>query len=187
MVDWSIEVNQSELESVASPFVPGDCEAFDITLPPKGTPIGLTFTTDKEYLAPYLLCVDPEKPVYLEIPMQHNFCKSWIIWIHNEQPITGTGVRDILHNLQTKSVRTISIKFCQMTNPVRMMYEDYRAVFDSSIGIRYSHMAIVEKKPEVGATLWKCLDGPDCEHWCQAAFTQYNKNNKTGLFSQPIL
>ena len=74
-----------------------------------------------------------------------------------------------------------------MTNPVQKMYEDYRAVFDSSIGIRYSHMAIVEKKPEVGATLWKCLYGPDREHWRQVAFTQYNKNNKTGVFSQPIL
>ena len=73
-----------------------------------------------------------------------------------------------------------------MTNPVRKVYEDYRAVFDSSIGIRYTHMTIVEKKPVVEATLWKCLDGPDREHWRQAAFTQYNKNNKTGGFLQPI-
>ena len=52
------------------------------------------------------------------------------------------------------------------------MYEDYRAVFDFSIGLRYSHMTIVENKPEAGAALWKFLDRPDREHWRQAAFTQ---------------
>lgn len=182
VVDWSVEINQSKLDSVASPFVPGDCEAFDIILLPKRTPISLTFATDEDYLAPFLIRVDPEKPVYLEVPLQHHFCKSWITWIHNEQPITGTGARDILHNLQTTSPRTISIEFCEMTNPVRKMYEDYCAVFDSSIGLRYSHMAIIEKKPNVGAILWQCLDGPVCEHWCQATFTHYNKNNKTGVF-----
>ena len=117
VLDWSVEINPSKLESVTSPFVSGDCEALDITLPPKGTPIGLTFATNKDYLAPFLMRVDPDKPVYLEIPLRHHLCKSWITWVHNEQPITGTGARDILHNLQTTSARTITMKFCQMINP----------------------------------------------------------------------
>ena len=99
VVDLSVEVKQSELDSVSSPFVPSDCKSFDITLPPKGKPIGLTFLTDEDYLAPFLLCVDHAKPVYLEIPLRHHFCKSWITWIHNERPLTGTKARDILHNL----------------------------------------------------------------------------------------
>ena len=48
VVDWSVEVKQSELDYVSSPFVPSDCESFDIILPPKGTPTGLTFSTDED-------------------------------------------------------------------------------------------------------------------------------------------
>jgi len=73
-----------------------------------------------------------------------------------------------------------------MKDPPRQLYEDYRAVFDSSIGLRYSHMTILKDKPQVGATLWQCLDGPHRHYWRQAAFNQYNKNNKDGVFSQPI-
>ena len=118
VVDWSVEINQSKLDYVASPFVPGDCEAFDITLPPKGTPIGLTFTTDENYIAPFLIRVDPEKPVYLEVPLRHYLCKSWTTWIHNERPITGTRACDIIHNLQIEYTCTISTEFYQMINPV---------------------------------------------------------------------
>ena len=64
VVDCSVEISPSKLKYVASPFVPGDCEAFDITLPPKGTPIGLIFTTDDDYLALFLIWVDPDKPVF---------------------------------------------------------------------------------------------------------------------------
>ena len=47
-------------------------------------------------------------------------------------------------------------------------------------------MAILPHKPEVFSSFWKCLDGPEREHWRQAAFTQYTKNAKVGLFSQPF-
>ena len=100
MIDWSVDVEPSSLVSVASPFIPDDCEDFDITLPPKGVPIGMTLATDEDYLAPFLVWVDPGKPVYREIPLRHHFCKSWITWIHNEKPIRRKGAQEILRNLQ---------------------------------------------------------------------------------------
>ena len=73
-----------------------------------------------------------------------------------------------------------------MKDPHRLLYEDYHAAFDSSISLSYTHMSIMKTKPEIATTLWKCLDGPDRDHWRQAAVTQYSKNSKSGVFSQPI-
>ena len=105
------------MQSIASPFVPDDCETFDVTLPPRGVPIRLTFATDEDYLAPFLMKVDPAKPIYREIPLQHHFYKSWITWIHNERLITSKGAQEILHNLQQPQERTICIEFCAMKDP----------------------------------------------------------------------
>ena len=69
MIDWSVDVEPSSLASVASLFILDDCKAFDITLPPKGVPIGLTLATDEDYLAPFLMRIDPGKPVYCKIPL----------------------------------------------------------------------------------------------------------------------
>lgn len=90
---------------------------FEITIPPRVTPIGFTFTTDEDYLSPILVGIDPEDSVYIQIPLCHHFCKTWVTWIHNERPLTSNGAREILVNLQTNQQRTINMEFWMMDNP----------------------------------------------------------------------
>ena len=79
-----------------------------------------------------------------------------------------------------------------MTDPVRHNYEDHRAIFDSCLGFKHahlgfrnSHMAVLPTKPDLPTSYHRGLKGPDREHWRQAAFSQYDKNRKIGLFSSP--
>ena len=186
-IEWNIALKSSSLDTVASAFPPEDCEAFDITLPPANAgPLGLLFTTDEDYLAPILMSISPESPLSSEIPRRHQFARSWITWIHNERPLTGNGAREIITNLRGDKPRTISIEFCTMVNPVRHTYEQHRAFFDSCIGLRHAHMAILPYTPPTPRTFHKGMTSDESHHWKQSAFSQYNKNAKVGLLSQPV-
>ena len=152
LLDLNFDIASSDLELVDSLFNPDDCETFEITLPPKGIPIGMTFTTDEDFLLPILVRIDPAAGVYPMIPIRHHFCKSWVIHIQNERPITSNGAKEILQNLQQENPRVVSITFSPMTDPVRYNYQSYRAIFDSCTGFQHAHMAVMANKPEVFKT-----------------------------------
>ena len=179
----------SDLDIVGSLFDPDDCATFDLTLPPKGKPIGITMNTDQDALAPFIVRINPGSQAYSDIPLSRHFCNNWIVFIHNEQPLTGAGAKDAFESLQLKDKsRVISITLCKMssTDSSRYEYQNYRAAFDSCTGMQYTHMAVLPRKPLVPKTIFQALDGNDRDNWIKACHYQYNKNQRVGLFSQPI-
>ena len=85
--------------------------------------------------------VAPERAIYHQIPSKHNFCRSWVVHIQNEQSLTAQGAADILQYLQLPDrSRTTTITFAKMTDPVRYDYQQYRAIFDSMTGLRQARM-----------------------------------------------
>lgn len=179
----------SDLDVVGSLFDPDDCATYDLTLPPKGKQVGITMSTDQDALAPFIVRIDPGSQAYSEIPLSRHFCNSWVVFIHNEQPLTGAGAKEAFESLQLKDKpRVISVTLCKMssTDSSRYEYQNYRAAFDSCTGMQYTHMAVLPHKPPVPKTIFQALDGDDRENWIQACHYQYNKNQRVGLFSQPI-
>jgi len=75
-IEWSVDMNKSSLDTVQTLFDANECEAFDVTLPPKGQSIGITLMTDEDYLAPILVRIEPDASIYSEIAPRHHFCKS---------------------------------------------------------------------------------------------------------------
>ena len=194
--EFKSQVPSSKLDTVSSPFDPSTCETFVITLPPRGTTIGLSFVTDEDFTLPVIVRINPTKPVYSQIPLRHHFAKSWLIAVQADHPITGAGAVESLHYLQLpNSNRDVEITLCPIQDPVRHNYQHYRAIFDSCtglqhahmmpIGLQHSHMAVLPEPPTVHNSFHKNLDGPLKQHWIQAAEAQYTKNSRVGLFSKP--
>ena len=46
--EWKYNFTPSTIDTCDSPFDPADCEAFEITLPPKGYTIGMSISTDED-------------------------------------------------------------------------------------------------------------------------------------------
>ena len=140
-LEWTYDGSVSALETRDSPFHPSALQEYEVTLPPRGQSIGLSIVTDEDFLIPILMRIDPAKAIYKEIPTCHNFCRSWIVHIQNEQPLTAQGALDILQSLQlVGSTRKIKITFAKIDNPERKNYQQYRAIFDSMTGLRHARM-----------------------------------------------
>lgn len=189
--EWKLRpdpVPELTLDTVGSLFPPADTETLEITLPPKGTALGITLGTDEDALAPIIVRIDPGVPLYEQIPLKHHFARSWIIQIHNEQPLTGAGAKDAFESLQLQGKdRLISLTLCKIDNPKRFDYENYRSVFDSCTGLMAAHMVVLPYKPTAPKSFYDgCLHGPEKEHWREACFHQFDKNQRVGLFSQPV-
>ena len=75
--------------------------------------------TDEDYMIPILMKINHMSAVYNQIPLRHHFCKSWIIFIQDEQPITVNGYKEAFHHLQQNSPRNITITFYTITDPIR--------------------------------------------------------------------
>ena len=70
-------------------------------------------------LLPILVRVVKTSDIYDQIPDRHQYSKSWIIQVEDEQPITAQGLKDALYFLQRSTPRTISITFCKVEDAVR--------------------------------------------------------------------
>jgi len=83
LTEWTYDGHISNLGTTDSVFHPSDLEEHKVVIPPCGTSIGLQFITDEDYLLPILMQVTPERDIYQQIPSRHNFCRSWVVHIHN--------------------------------------------------------------------------------------------------------
>jgi len=183
--DWQINVGESTLDTIESSFNPADCETIQITLPPKGTSLGMYIDTDEDYLLPILVRVVKTSDIYDQIPDRHQYSKSWIIQVEDEQPITAQGLKDALYFLQRPTPRTISITFCKIEDAVRFPHQTFRAYFDSCTALKFSHMITVPTPPVANKSIFKCLDSPLGHEWEQALYHQYDKNDYVKLVAQP--
>ncbi|MGB2447382.1 MAG: reverse transcriptase domain-containing protein [Candidatus Poseidoniaceae archaeon] len=184
---WHVEITPSDLDVVSSPFDPQHCESFTVTLPPQGQSIGLTFTTDEDYMLPVLHRIHPDYDIFDEIPQRHNFGQSWVIAIDDNKPLTSTGaVEDLKHLQLPNDHRQITIQFCKIVHPERFTdYEGFRAVFDSMIGLRFAHIAHLTEPPLAPRSFWECLDTEHRDLWIKATGNQYHKNQLINLCSAP--
>ena len=184
---WHVTITPLDLDTIASPFDPQKCESIKVTLPPQGRSIGLTFTTDEDYMLPVLHRVHPDYDIFDEIPERHNFSRSWVIAIENHKPLTSTGTIEELRHLQLPDQhRVITIQFCPITHAERFTdYEGFRAVFDSMIGLRFAHIAHLPEPPGTPRTFWECLESKHRDLWIQATDAQYHKNQRINLCSAP--
>ena len=166
-----MEIESCELDTIKSPFKPSECESFEILLPPEGRLTGLSFITDEDYLLPILYRINPESPIYDQIPIRHYFSKSWIINIGDDKPCTANGAKETIKYLQTKDKhQKIVIGFCPIIDPIRHNYQNYRAIFDSMTALRHAHMATLSSPPKAHNTFWGCLDSEHTHHWIKAAY-----------------
>lgn len=181
----SLGIEESQLDFIDSPFDPDECETFQVILPPKGQSIGITVVTDEDYTVPILHTISPSSNLYDEIPLRHNFASSWVVQIEEEHPITAQGVKDTLYALQRSTPRKIEITLCNMSDPVRYHHQSYRAIFDSCTALRHAHMATLSEPPACHNSIFKCLDSEHREHWIQACYSQFEKNDDINLCTQP--
>jgi hypothetical protein len=97
---WQTQVQDCDLDFVASPFDPKLCETFKIVLPPKGQSIGAYIDTDEDYIIPILGKISKDYNLYDQIPLRHQYYKSWIVQIGMESPCTSQGFIEAVHSLQ---------------------------------------------------------------------------------------
>ena len=91
---WQAELSACDLNTVKTPFDPDLCETFKVTLPPHGHALGIYVDTDENYLLPILGKISKDFRLFDEIPLEHQYYKSWIIQIGNDTPITAQGFID---------------------------------------------------------------------------------------------
>lgn len=101
-IQWQQRLEECTLDTVPSPFDPTKCETFTITLPPKGQALGIYVDTDEDYLKPIIGKISKEFNLFDQIPLHHQYYKSWIVQIGDESPITAQGFIDAVHFLQKK-------------------------------------------------------------------------------------
>eukprot|EP00956_Cyclotella_meneghiniana_P000008 scaffold27_cov57-Cyclotella_meneghiniana.AAC.5 len=142
--DWQSHLPECDFDTVESPFDPAICETFQITLPPRGSSAGFKVDTDEDYLVPFLVEISKESDIYDQVPLRHHYCKSWIIQIEDEFPITAQGVVDAFNSLQIEDEpRQILISFCPMDEPVRFHHQTFRHYFDACTNtLKLHHMAL---------------------------------------------
>ena len=162
---WNMELEACDLDTSKSPFTPLECDSLEILLPPKGRPTILSFITDEDYLLPILYRINPESPIYDQIPIRHHFSKIWVINIGDDKPCTANGAKEIIEHLQIQDKhRMIVIRFCPIVDPIRKNYQNYCAVFDSMTTLCHAHMAMLSSPPEAFNIFWECLDSKHKKH-----------------------
>ena len=197
---WQVRVNKSNLDTVKSPFNHDDCITFSITLPPKGTSLGISFDTDEDYVLPLLARVTPTSLLYDEIPAKYHNYKYWVIQIGNQFPITANGAVESLHFHQAEEDSvTIDIILCKAKDDVRYFseLESIRVLFDGSNTKRFAYMDVPDpilahmitsaKEPTAHKSISKCISDPEFgPDWLKALDFQYDKNDAIKLVSQPM-
>jgi hypothetical protein len=112
---WQAKVQDCDLGFVAScqSFDPKLCETFNIVLPPTGQSIGAYIDTDEDYIIPILGKISKDYDLYDQIPLRHQYYKSWIVQIGMESPCTSQGFIEAVHSLQLdEKSREIEITLC---------------------------------------------------------------------------
>ena len=163
-------------------------------LPPKGTPIGLGFTSDETYGFPVLTKISPTSPLLTQIPMDlHRNC--WILAINSKrngyiEPITAQFCFDEIERCQASRRETeIELSFHRKPKAVPTeMYQTYRMMSDQANPVPpiIRHIAALPTKPIAGKSIWECLDSKLREHWQAGLYHQYAKNADGKLLSRPI-
>jgi hypothetical protein len=183
---WQQQLIQCSLDTTADPFDPALCETITITLPPQGQALGIYVDTDEDYLKPIIGKVSKDYPIFDQIPLHHQYYKSWIVQVGNESPITAQGFINAVRFLQKEDKHhDIQLVLCQMSEPVRYHHQTFSAYFDCCTTLCYSHMITLPYEPEAHPSVFKCLDSDLGHEWRQALFYQYNKNDTVRLVAQP--
>ena len=138
-------------------------------------------------MIPYIAGLHPSSPLYSYIPLnlQHN---CYVVATNETEPITGQGIVDTLHSPQRSGSTTeITMTFGPGEKSTTTNLETYCMHFDSSmLGLRYSHIATCKEKPDTKSSYHACLDTEYRHERKMAAFAQYDKNTKNGLYSKPV-
>jgi hypothetical protein len=183
---WQQSLQECTLDTIDSPFDPSKCETFTITLPPKGQALGIYVDTDEDYLKPIVGKISKDFAIFDQIPLRHQYYKSWIVQVGDESPITAQGFIDAVRFLQKDGEsRDVHIVLCHMDEPVRYHHQTFRAYFDSCTALKYFHMITLPYEPEAHPSVFKCLDSEIGHEWREALFHQYNKNDAVRLVAQP--
>ena len=183
--DWQQQLSSCKLDTITSPFDPSQCTTLTITVPPKGSALGIYVDTDEDYLLPILGKVSKDSDLFDEIPVAFHYYSHWIIQIGLEHPITGQGFIDAFHSLQTTAPTKVDITLCPMGEPVRFHHQTFRAYFDSCTSLKYAHMVTLPCEPIADPSIFKCLDSDLGHEWEQALYHQYDKNDAVRLVAQP--
>ena len=141
-IEWSTTLQQSILDAVLILFEIKDCKYCEVTLPLVDEAVGLTSTADEDRLAPILVYIDSAEPIYNEILIRRNFCKSWFTFLCNARPLTVNSLCEILRELHLKQPRKITLEFCKAINPKRSNHEGYRSIFGSCTDFKHAHMVV---------------------------------------------
>ena len=183
--DWQDHLEPCSLDTVTSPFDPSSCITLPITIPPKGSALGIYVDTDEDYLLPILGKISKDYRLYDEIPLPFHYYTHWIIQIGLEHPLTGQGFINAYRSLQRDHPVSVDITLCPMDAPVRYHHQTYRAYFDSCTSLKYSHMITLPYEPTADPSIYKCLASDLGHEWEQALYHQYDKNNTVRLVAQP--
>ena len=186
MKDWQKQLPPSTFDSVESPFDPAICETFEITLPPRGSSLGIEVDTDEDYLLPVLSKISKDSDLYDQIPRRHNYYSSWIIQVEDELPITAQGCIDAFYYLQRENEsRLIDITLCPVDEPVRFHHQTFRHYFDQCTHLKNHHMVSLPHEPTAHPSIFKCLDSELRTEWKEALNHQYSKNDDVRLVAMP--
>lgn len=175
---WQQQLDVCSLDTTAGPFDPALCKTVTITLPPQGQVLGIYVDTDEDYLKPIIGKVSKDYAIFDQIPLHHQYYKSWVVQVGDESPITAQGFIEAVRFLQKEGEHhDVQLVLCQMSEPVRYHHQTYRAYFDSCTALKYSHMITLPYEPEAHPSVFKCLDSEIGHEWKQALYHQYDKND----------
>ena len=182
----SVKIVSSKLDEASSPFDESKTRSFKVKLPPRGAALGITCGTNEHYFAPYLKSTEPSSPFYKILTTKYRK-NAWIVSINDEEPITGNYAVQVLKELQVEDKsRVVTIILCRRSRSLNTNYEDYRSIFGNLLTIRHAHMAAYPERPPIPSTYHAGLGTKYRPDWKLAAYSQYDKNNALGLYTQPF-
>ena len=188
-----IKVVSSTLKETKHKVDPEKSATITITLPPKGTSLGLTLKSDETYGFPVLTNVSPTSPLRTQIP-QDLTRNCWIIAINSQygghiEPITAKYCNDELIRLQVPDQEVvIQLTFHRKINPVTTELNTWRMVADQANPTPPIIRALVAmpQRPVAQKSIFQCLQSDNRAHWKQGLFDQYDKNAEMMLLSAPL-
>ena len=196
------------LEYVPSPFQEHELFTYEVTIPVTG-PFGLYFQDDEFFGLPIVISMEDDSPFVLGCKKSLRR-QSWIINIHQEEPITVTRVVEYLNFLRTSNILTFKITLAKRVNTQKTNYEELRTRFDNirpivgkatssflkddTSSVSTIHLSPAAKYAVYSTTKptapkdWKDLSENNLrESWIKGIYERYLHNYNAGLWSAPTL
>ena len=192
----------NELTTIKSGFPDRDVTAITVTLPSDGL-LGIELSDDKLYNLPIISKCHADSFWYKNVPVEFRR-NVFVLGFDNDQPITSKFLQKLIAEKQKSSDRSVTFDLVQRGHK-DMSTSLYisRAIFDnfptfiknkpsissaSSIPDSHSQFIISPVKPaQPKKSIFDLLKGSHRLNWKAAAWIQFKKNQRVGVFTLPTI